>query len=207
MVQVCFCVDAVDITSFRINRGEVVFPFLVFHVHRALVCEQHRVASVTGRHDTIKHIYTSLYTFENILRRAYTHQITGLLCRENLIHHFNHLIHDLCRLAHSQSANGITVSAKVSYVLCRIATKISILASLDNGEQALVVAIYGFCLVETLPAPLQPSLGHLKTFLCILIITFSRRTLVECHHDVCADDTFCIHHVLGSEEMLAAVNM
>ena len=57
------------------------------------------------------------------------------------------------------------------------------------------------------PATLQPALGQAKAVLGIVVVALARRTLVKRHHDVGTDDALCVHHVLGSEEMLRTVNM
>lgn len=67
MMEICLRVYAVDITSVRVDGGEVGFPFLVAHVHGTLIGEQHRIASITGRHDTVEHIDTTLYRLKDVL--------------------------------------------------------------------------------------------------------------------------------------------
>ena len=161
MVQVCLCVYAVDMTSERVNRAEVVLPFLVLHVHCALICEEHGVAAVTCRHDTIKHVHSALYRLQDILWCAYSHQIAWLVFRQYIVDHLYHLVHNLCRLPHSESANGIAVSSFVGYVFGRLPSEVWILASLHDREEGLLVAIEGFCLAEASYAAVEPSMGHL----------------------------------------------
>ena len=68
----------------------------------------------------------------------------------------------------------------------------------DDREEALLITVERFCLVEALDAAVEPALGHLQTLLRIHEVALSGRTLIESHHDVGTDDAFCIHHVLWS---------
>ena len=64
-----------------------------------------------------------------------------------------------------------------------------------------------FGLVETLEAAVEPSLCELQTLAGILIVAFTGRTLVECHHDVGSDNALSVHHALRCEYMLRAVDV
>ena len=115
MVEIGFRVEAVGLAAIGINRGEVCFPLLIAHIHRAVVSEEHRIATVTGRHHTVEHIYAALNGFENVLRRTYTHQITGLVFGQNFVDYLDHLIHHLSGFAHCQSTDCIAFGSFVSY--------------------------------------------------------------------------------------------
>ena len=106
MMQIGLGVDTVYLTTIRINRGKIVFPFLVPHIHRALIGEKHGVSPVSGWHHTVEHIDASLDGFEDILRCTDAHQVAGSVFRQNIIHHLNHLIHYFGRFAYGQSADG-----------------------------------------------------------------------------------------------------
>ena len=73
VVQVCLGVDAVDVASVRVDGGEVVLPLLVAHVHRTVVGEEHGVAPVACRHDTVEHVDATFYRLEYVLWCAYAH--------------------------------------------------------------------------------------------------------------------------------------
>ena len=188
-------------TSERVNRAEVVLPFLVLHVHCALICEEHGVAAVTCRHDTIEHVHSALYRLQDILWCAYSHQIAWLVFRQYIVDHLYHLVHNLCRLPHSESANGIAVSSFVGDVFGRLPSEVWILASLHDREEGLLVAIEGFCLAEAPYAAVEPSVGHLHRLLRVLVVCLAWGTLVECHHYVRSYDTLCVHDVLRREDV------
>ena len=88
-----------------------------------------------------------------------------------------------------------------------ILSEILVLTALNDGEEGLAVTIDRFGLVETLDTTVEPALGQSQGVLGILIVALARRTLVERHHDIGTDDTFGIHHVLRSEDMLGTVDM
>ena len=64
-----------------------------------------------------------------------------------------------------------------------------------------------FGLVEALEAAVEPTLCELQTLACILVVAFSGRALVECHHDVGSDNALSVHHALRCEYMLRAVDV
>ena len=78
----------------------VILPFLVAHVHDTVFGKEHAVSSVTGRHHAIEHVHTAFDAFQNVDRSTYTHQVAGLVLRQNLVDHLNHLVHLLGRLTH-----------------------------------------------------------------------------------------------------------
>ena len=141
------------------------------------------------------------------MRRADTHQVAGLVLRQNLIDHLNHLIHHLRRFTNGQSANGITVSSLVGHVLGSFAAQVLISTALYDGEQRLLIAVERFCLIEPLDATVKPALGQPQRLLGILVVALSWRTFVKGHHDVGANDALSIHHVLRGEDMLGTVDV
>jgi hypothetical protein len=63
-------------------------------------------------------------------------------------------------------------------VLDRALAQVRVHASLDDGEEALVVAVERLRLRETLRVTLEPALGELERFLCIVVVGVARATLV-----------------------------
>ena len=207
MVEISLCSYTVDVASVGVDRGEVHLPFLVLHVHSALVCEQHSVASVAGWHYTVEHVDTTLDALKDVLRCADTHKIAWLVLRQDGVDHLNHLIHYLRWLADSQSADCIAVGSLVGNELCCLGTQVLVGAALHNGEQTLLVTIQRLSLVKPLDAPVKPALGHSQAVLCVGVITQSGRTFVESHHDVGTDNTFSVHYILRSEDVLRPVDV
>ena len=80
-------------------------------------------------------------------------------------------------------------------------TQILIGTPLYDGEQALLVAIERFCLIETLDATVEPTLCQAQRFLSIFVIALAWRTLIKGHHDIGTNDALGVHDVLGREDM------
>ncbi len=94
VVQIRLCRDAVYLaTAVFVNRREVHLPFLVAHVHRALIGEEHGVASVVSASRSGTYPHSSLNALKDVLRSAYSHQVTWLVLGQNLVNHLYHLIH------------------------------------------------------------------------------------------------------------------
>ena len=143
MVQICLGVYPVHLASVAVDGREVVFPFLVSHVHGALVGKQHCVSSVACGHHTVKHIHASLYGLQQILWCAHSHQVAWLVGGQNLVHHLNHFIHQMRGFAHRQSSYGIALGILLCHMLCRFLPQLFEGAALHNGKQCLMVAIQG----------------------------------------------------------------
>ena len=206
-MEISFRMDTVYLATIRIDRGEIVFPLLVTHVHRTFIGEQHGVTTITGRHHTIEHIDTAFDGLKDVLRCADAHQIAGLILRQDVIDHLNHLVHHFCWFSNSQTTNSVAVSSEISHMFCSILTEILIGTTLHDGEETLFIAIEWLRLTESLHTAFEPALCQSQTLLCVLVITLSWRTLVEGHHDVCSDDALRIHHVLRGKDVLRTVDM
>ena len=207
MVQVGLGGNLVDVAAVWIHWTEIHLPLLVAHVHRTIIGKEHRIAAVAGWHYAVEHINTALDGLEQVLGSSYAHQVARLVLWQNLIHHLDHFVHHLGRLAYGKTADGISVGSLVGNVLGCFAAQLWESTTLDDREEALLITVERFCLVEALDAAVEPALGHLQTLLRIHKVALSGRTLIESHHDVGTDDAFCIHHVLWSEEMLAAIDV
>ena len=152
VVQIGFRIAQIHFTAVGVNGCEVGFPFLVAHVHRAVVSEQHRITTVACRHHAVEHIHTALDGFENVLRRTHTHEVAGLVLRKNLIHHLDHLVHHLRRFAYRQTTDGITVGTLVGNKFRSLLSQVLIGTALNDGEEALLIAVERFRFVEMFDA-------------------------------------------------------
>jgi hypothetical protein len=63
------------------------------------------------------------------------------------------------------------------------------------------------CLRHAAQTTVKPALGQAETLAGITIVTGSRRTFVEGHHDVGTYHTLGVNHVLWGEEMTGTVNV
>ena len=82
VMQVSLAVACVDCRMcIRVNRREVVLPFLITHIDRTETGKQLPVASVACRHDTVEHIDAPFDRFEDVDRCTDTHQVAGFVFR------------------------------------------------------------------------------------------------------------------------------
>ena len=158
MVQVGFRVDAIYLTAVGVDGREVVFPLFVAHVHRALVGKQHGVAPVSGRHHAVEHVYTTLDSFENVLRCTNAHEVTGLIFGQYLVYNLYHLIHHLGWFANCQPADSVSIGTFIGYMLGRLLSKVFVSTTLYNGKEALLIAIKWLRFVKTFETAIQPTL-------------------------------------------------
>ena len=106
--QVAFTIEAAaPAGAFLINGTEIVLPFLILDIDNPVSGEQHPVPGIPGGKYTIEHINAEGNTFEDIGRCAYTHQVSGLICREDSAHLFRDGVHLLCGFAHGKPADCI----------------------------------------------------------------------------------------------------
>ena len=61
--------------------------------------------------------------------------------------------------------------------------------------------------METLPTAFHPAVCQVEALAGVGKVSRPWRALVESHHDVRADGALDVHHLLGREEMLAAVDV
>ena len=206
VVQIGLRVYAVNVATVGVDGREVVLPLLVAHVHRSLIGEQHRIATIAGGHDAVEHVDATLNGLQDVLWCTDAHQVARTVLGQDVVDHLNHLVHHLRRFTDSQSTDACTASVvqlaqHVTDMLGSVLSEVFIGAALHNGEQRLVVAIQRFRLVEALHATLQPALGQPERVLGILVVALSWWTLVKGHHDIGTNDALCVHHVLWREDM------
>lgn len=59
-----------------------------------------------------------------------------------------------------------------------------------------MIAVERLCLIEPFYASVEPTLCHGKAVLGILVVAEARRTFIESHHDIGADDALRVHDAL-----------
>ena len=70
-----------------------------------------------------------------------------------------------------------------------------------------MIAVVWIGLIDALHTATQPVFGECQRLLRIVEVRITRATFVESHDDIRTDDTLDIHHTLGGEEMLRAVDV
>ena len=67
MTQISLAIHRIHIRStVGLDRREVILPLLVAHVHDAVLGKEHTIATITGRHHTVKHVNPALDEFQQI---------------------------------------------------------------------------------------------------------------------------------------------
>ncbi len=163
--------------------------------------EELPVAAVARRHHAVEHIHAPLDAFEDIHRRADPHQVAGTVFGQYGVDHLDHLVHHLGRFAYGQSADGIAVGVVLLDVFGCPRPQVGIGAALYDGEQRLVMAVFGLGLAVTVETTVEPALGQSERLGGIIARRVARRALVEGHHDVGADRTLGVDHAFGREEV------
>ena len=70
-----------------------------------------------------------------------------------------------------------------------------------------MIAVVRVGLIDALHTATQPVFGERQRLLRIVEVRVTRATFVESHDDIRTDDTLDIHHTLGGEEVLRAVDV
>ena len=191
----------------RVEFGKVISPLEVTHIHYSVPCEKHSVASVSGRHHTVEHIHSPRNAFENIRRSPDTHKVAWLVLWKKRMHDFKHLIHLLSRFTHRKSSYCIAFAVEFGSVLhCRTA-QVRINAALDDWENRLGISVERLRLIEMFEVALQPVLGELEGFFCILVARIAGTAFIESHHNIRANNALCINIILRSKAVLGTVDM
>ena len=70
-----------------------------------------------------------------------------------------------------------------------------------------MITILRVSLIKPLDTTVQPAVCHLHGFFSISIFCIPRSTFVKCHHYICSDSTFNVHHFFRGKDMLTSVDM
>ena len=186
---------------------EVVFPFLVPQVHHALPGEDHAVASVAGRHDAVEHIHTAFDSLQDVPWRAYAHEVTGLVDRQDVVAYLDHVVHHFCGFTYGESAYGVSVAIEVAQMSAGVLAQVGVGAALHDGEEMLAVAVEIVGAVKLRDASIEPSVGTVHRIFGVAFVGRAGTAFIEGHHDVGTYGALDVHHVLGREEQFTAVDM
>jgi len=107
--QVSFTIKPVDERgTILLQRGEVVFPPLVAHIHYPLFgedlarCRPLRVGKTQSNISTPRSIASSRFS-----GLPTPHQVARFIFRQDIVHQLYHLVHRLGGFAHGQSTDGV----------------------------------------------------------------------------------------------------
>ena len=154
-----------------------------------------------GKH-AVEHVHPPLDAFKQIIWRAHSHQISGLMAGKIFYAVIQHLQHELFRLSYRQSSYGIARKIKIYYLFCALAAKIFVHAALHYAKQRLSLPVF-----VKVSATAQPSGSPLQRILDVTSVRRIRRTLVKSHHYIRAEGILYLYGFLRSDKMSRTVYM
>ena len=190
-----------------VNGRKVVGPLGVAHVEDSFCREEHGVASVPCRHDTVEHVNAAFDGFEDVDGCSDAHEVAWAVGGKNVVDNLNHLIHHLRRFAYGQSADSVAFGVELSDEAGTLLTQVFVRAALYDREERLRIAVVRFRLAETFHAATKPAVGQVEASPGIGVVGCAWRALVESHHDVGADSALDVHDALRREEVAASVDV
>src|SRR5690554_3762662 len=96
-----------------------------------------RIAGVTSGHDAVEHVYAAHDRGKYVTGFANTHQVSGLMCGELVMHTIQNSAHRLVPLAHGEPAYGVSGQVELYYLGGAAFSQIGEHPALLNGEKRL----------------------------------------------------------------------
>ena len=108
MSQIGFCIFSIcEQGALRVYRRKIVFPLFIFHIHRSFPGKEHTISTVTlGAHSRTYRPHGD--TFQYILRRSDSHEITRFIFGQDRTSNIYGIIH-LSIAAHSADSISFTI--------------------------------------------------------------------------------------------------
>ena len=144
------------------------------------------MSCVAARHDAVKKVYAAVNRLENIDGSTHTHQIADFVFGSERLDRLDYLIHNLGRLADSQSADCVAVEVKLCDFLHVIDSQVAVGAALIDAEQHLLRINRAFGLIKLVHfcnAPFQPACSSRNAVAGVLVGRRVFYALVERHSD------------------------
>ena len=70
-----------------------------------------------------------------------------------------------------------------------------------------MITVVRSCTIKPLDASVEPAVGHVHTFLSVVVGAWVGRTFIERHYDICSDNPLHIHHIFRGKKVLRAIYM
>ena len=109
--------------------------------------------------------------------------------------------------ADGESADGVSVSAEVGDESSAFAAEFGVGATLHDGEEALVVAVFGFGGLVAVPSAFEPAFCEVEAFAGVCEVACAGGAFVKGHHYVGADGALYVDHFFWREEVAGAVDV
>ena len=99
MTDVCTAVVLTGVTpAALLKRCPVLLILLVLHIHAAGMHHGHAISGNTRREYAVEHIDAASHAFDEAVRRADTHEVSGFIHRQELGGVLQNVIHEVMRL-------------------------------------------------------------------------------------------------------------
>lgn len=190
-----------------IDGAEILLPLGVLDVDDAAAGVEQAVAGVSGGQHAVEHIDAEGNALQDIDRRAYAHQVAGLIFGQDLTDQIGHLVHIFRRFAYRQAADGVGLAAETRDGFRGGSPQIGVGAALHDGEERLKIAVEAFLPVEVIAAAPQPAVGHLHRVFGVAIVARVGRAFVKGHDDIAADGSLDIDRLFRREKVAGAVDV
>ena len=211
MVNIGAGIAAADGTvTFRVDGSFIPLVFGIFHVSGAGPGEQLGMACVSGRHDAVEEVHAPGDAFDDITRRADTHEIACLFLRHIGFHCLDDLIHRLGALPYRQTADGISGQVQVGDLLHVLDAQISVGAALVDAPEHLPGIDRRFQSIEAgvfRLAAHQPTIGPADGGFHIIVGCGILDALVKGHADVRAEIRLDLHAFLRAHKDFPSVQV
>ena len=168
------------------------------------------MASVSGRVNTVKEIYSPLNTFQNILRSSYPHQVYRFFFRQIRNCLLQNMVHFFMALAYCQASQSVSIQIQFPDLFGMLNTDILKGTSLIDTKQHLLWVDGIRQSVEPVHlrlTPFQPSGSTVYRILHIFSGSRMRRTFIKCHGNGRCQIGLDLHALFRSHEDLASIDV
>lgn len=152
------------------------------------------------RQDAVEDVHAAGDAVDQVFGRPDAHQVARLVFGKQRGHDVEHCVHLGFGLADGESANGDSGRPEGGDELGRLRSKVRADAALDDSEEGLVGAAFGF--EGTFGPAMSPLHGDAAVGVVVRVGTF-----VEGHDDVRAEVFLDADRTFGGEAMRRAVNV
>ena len=175
-------------------------PLFVHGVDPAIKRVKAVVARHAGREDAVEHIDTACNGVEDVFRVADTHEVASFVFGQQRGGVLDNGVLHLGGFTDTDSTDGDSVKGEVGYVCRAFLAHIEVHSALDDSEDGLTLFTRG-------EVAMRPFVGALHGLVGFVSRARVRRALVEHHADIDAKLGLDLDRSLGSEEVLATVEV
>ena len=193
-----------------LDGAAIQFILRIKQIDLTLIGIQMTVPAVPCRVNAVEEVHSPLHSFQNVCRRAHSHQICRLILRQVRNRLLNDMVHLLMTLPHRQPAQRITVTLHLGNLLCVADSDIIEYRTLIDTEKKLVLIDRVFQAVQPFHfhlAPFKPSCGARDGSFHIMPVCHTGRAFVKRHCHGRSQVGLDPHTLLRTHENLSSVHV